>query len=75
MKKYKDGSPKKHTKCICPCCTTKHTKFLHWIGTIPARKYCRQCQKAIDEDMGITPISIFISGRDVEYYIEKKERS
>jgi hypothetical protein len=81
--KKKDKSPKKFVDCICPKCTdengkpTKHRKRIYWTGKKPARKYCNKCRAVVEEREreSIKPITIIISGRDVDFHLSKRERS
>jgi Zn ribbon nucleic-acid-binding protein len=72
--KKKEGSPKRFVKCVCPNCRKNHKLFIYWVGSIPARKFCKKCGKIKDE-LGIAPITIIISGRDIDYHLSKKEKT
>jgi len=42
------GTRKKKT-CICPCCGRKHKKSIFYTGKGTPKKFCRMCQRGIDE--------------------------
>jgi len=39
----------KKTKCVCPRCRKKHERKLFWNGSLPARKYCRMCERYMED--------------------------
>ena len=73
--KRDNSSPKKLTKCICPRCRRNHKMLINWIGTIPARKYCRECNMIAERSSRYITETVSLSNGkiDIEYRISKKE--
>ena len=73
--KRDNSSPKKLTKCICPRCRRNHKMLINWIGTIPARKYCRECNIIAERSSRYITDTVSLSNGkiDIEYRISKKE--
>lgn len=43
-KKKNIATYKAPTRCVCPRCSTQHTKMMFWTGNGHPRVYCPECQ-------------------------------
>ena len=45
-------TPFKETKCLCPLCEIKYTRFIYWTGRGIPRMHCPECLRIIKEGYG-----------------------